>query len=107
MVLAEKSQKPFSGYRWLATALALLVAVVVLASFVTHKDDLVPVHTVTPIRGTIRSAISTNGKVEPVENFEAPAPGATTVLKLLVREGDHDKKGQLLLQLDDADARSQ
>ena len=53
--MAEKSQKPFSGYRWLATALALLVAVVILASFVTHKDDVIPVHKVTPIRGTIRS----------------------------------------------------
>jgi len=107
MVLAEKSQKPFSGYRWLATALALLVAVVILASFVTHKDDVIPVHKVTPIRGTIRSVISTNGKVEPVENFEAHAPAAATVLKLLVREGDHVKQGQLLLQLDDAEARSQ
>jgi len=107
MVLAEKSQKPFSGYRWLATALALLVAVVILASFVTHKDDVIPVHKVTPIRGTIRSVISTNGKVEPVENFEAHAPAAATVLKLLVIEGDHVKQGQLLLQLDDAEARSQ
>jgi HlyD family secretion protein len=107
MVLAEKSQKPFSGYRWLATALALLVAVVVLASFVTHKDDVIPAHKVIPIRGTIRSVISTNGKVEPVENFEAHAPAAATVLKLLVREGDHVKQGQLLLQLDDAEARSQ
>jgi HlyD family secretion protein len=105
--LAEKTQKPFSGYRWLATALALLVAVVVLASFVTHKDEVVPVHTVSPMRGTIRSVISTNGKVEPVVNFEAHAPSATTVQKLLVKEGDHVKKGQLLLQLDDADARTQ
>jgi HlyD family secretion protein len=107
MVLAEKNHKPFSGYRWLWTALALLVAVVVLASFVTRKDDVVPVHTVTPMRGTIRSVISTNGKVEPIENFEAHAPVATTVQKVLVQEGDHVKRGQLLLQLDDSEARSQ
>jgi len=58
-------------------------------------------------RGPIRSLISTNGKVEPIENFEAHAPIATTIKRLLVKEGDHVRKGQLLLQLDDADIRSQ
>ena len=40
-------------------------------------------------------------------NFEAHAPIATTVKRLLVKEGDHVRKGQLLLQLDDADIRTQ
>ncbi len=57
-------------------------------------------------RGPIRSLISTNGKVEPIRNFEAHAPVATTVKRLLVKEGDHVRLGQLLLQLDDADLRS-
>lgn len=58
-------------------------------------------------RGTIRSVVSTNGKVEPIHNFEAHAPIATTVKRLLVKEGDHVRKGQLLLQLDDDDIRTQ
>lgn len=58
-------------------------------------------------RGPIRSVVSTNGKVEPVQNFEAHAPISTTVKLLLVKEGDHVRKGQLLLELDDADIRSQ
>ena len=58
-------------------------------------------------RGPIRSLISTNGKVEPIQNFEAHSPVPTTIKKLLVKEGDHVRKGQLLLQLDDADLRSQ
>ena len=58
-------------------------------------------------RGHIRSLVSTNGKVEPVQNFEAHAPVPTTVKRLLVKEGDHVRKGQLLLQLDDADIRSE
>ncbi len=58
-------------------------------------------------RGPIRSLISTNGKIEPVQNFEAHAPVATTVKRILVKEGDHVRKGQLLLQLDDADIRTQ
>ena len=58
-------------------------------------------------RGPIRSLVSTNGKIEPIQNFEAHAPIATTVKHLLVKEGDHVHKGQLLLQLDDGDIRSQ
>lgn len=58
-------------------------------------------------RGPIRSVVSTNGKVEPIQNFEAHAPISTTVKQLLVKEGDHVRKGQLLLQLDDADIRTQ
>jgi HlyD family secretion protein len=66
-----------------------------------------PVRATTVERGPIRSLISTNGKVEPIQNFEAHAPIATTVEHLLVKEGDRVRKGQLLLQLDDADVRSQ
>jgi HlyD family secretion protein len=65
------------------------------------------VRAVTVQRGPIRSVVSTNGKVEPIQPFEAHAPISTTVKQLLVKEGDHVRKGQLLLQLDDADIRSQ
>ena len=65
------------------------------------------VHVATVERGPIRSLVSTNGKVEPIENFEAHSPIATVVKRLLVKEGDHVRKGQLLLQLDDANIRSQ
>jgi HlyD family secretion protein len=67
----------------------------------------VPVRAATVTRGTIRSVISVNGKVEPLENFEAHAPVSTVVRRVLVKEGEHVKKGQLLLQLDDSEARSQ
>lgn len=65
------------------------------------------VRTTTVVRGPIRSLISTNGKIEPIQNFEAHSPVATTIKRLLIREGDRVRKGQLLLQLDDADLRSQ
>ncbi len=55
----------------------------------------------------IASVISTNGKIEPINNFEAHAPAQATVQKILVKEGDKVKAGQLLLLLDDADARAQ
>jgi len=59
--------------RWLMWAAGIALAVVLLASFMS-RGDVVPVRVATVERGTIRSLISTNGKVEPVENFEAHAP---------------------------------
>jgi HlyD family secretion protein len=93
--------------RWWVTALAILAAVAALAAFVTHHDDSVPVRTAVVEQGNIRSLVSTNGKIEPVNNFEAHAPVSTSVRRVLVKEGDSVKKGQLLLVLDDADARAQ
>jgi HlyD family secretion protein len=88
-------------------ALAIFAAVIVLAAFVSHRDDSVPVRTAVVGQGAIRSLISTNGKIEPVNNFEAHAPVAASVRRVLVKEGDSVKSGQLLVILDDADARAQ
>ena len=107
MTLNQKSPSIFSGSRWLVTALGIVVAVVLLGSFVSRRDDSVPVRAAVVQRGTIRSVVSTNGKVEPLRSLEAHGPLATTVKRVLVSEGDHVKKGQLLLQLDDGDVRTQ
>jgi HlyD family secretion protein len=93
--------------RWWLTSLAILAAGIGLAAFVSHRDDPVQVRTATVDQGTIRSLISTNGKIEPVNNFEAHAPVATSVRRVFVKEGDSVRKGQLLVLLDDADARAQ
>jgi HlyD family secretion protein len=91
------------GRTWLALGALAVVAVIPIFT----RPGPSKVRTTMVERGPIRSLISTNGKVEPVRNFEAHSPVATTVKRLLVREGDHVRQGQLLLQLDDADLRSQ
>jgi len=83
----------------------VLAVLAVLYSYL-HQTPL-KVRATAVQRGPIRSLVSTNGKIEPVQNFEAHAPISTTVKYLLVKEGDHVRKGQLLLQLDDADIRTQ
>ena len=91
---------------WVVWAAGAGGAVIVLASFAA-RDDSVAVYAARVSRGTIRSVISTNGKVEPIHNFEAHAPVGTTVKRVLVKEGDHVRQGQLLVELDAAGARSQ
>jgi HlyD family secretion protein len=93
--------------RWWVTALAILAAIIVLAAFVSHRDDSVPVQTAVVEQSSIRSLVSTNGKIEPVNNFEAHAPVSTSVRRVFVKEGDSVKMGELLVVLDDADARAQ
>jgi HlyD family secretion protein len=91
------------GRTWIVVG---VVAALALIPIFTRPSPL-RVRTTTVERGPIRSLISTNGKVEPIQNFEAHSPVPTTVKRLFVKEGDHVRQGQLLLQLDDADLRSQ
>ena len=97
----NSSAPPRRRWIWIACA---IIALFLLYAY-TRQTPL-KVRAATVERGTIRSVVSTNGKVEPIHNFEAHAPIATTVKRLLVKEGDHVRKGQLLAQLDDDDIRS-
>jgi HlyD family secretion protein len=92
------------GRRWIWFALGALAIVVI---YLYSRQSPLHVRATEVQRGPIRSLVSTNGKIEPRDNFEAHAPIATTVKHILVKEGDHVRKGQLLLQLDDADIRAQ
>jgi len=96
-----------SGRRWWIPALAIIAAVIVLAAFISRRDDGIRVRTAVVEQTAIRSVVSTNGKIEPVNNFEAHSPVSTSVQRVLVREGDAVKAGQLLVVLDDTDARAQ
>jgi len=87
--------------------IALILAVVLLAAFISLRRARVAIRVGTAEVGTITASISTNGKIEPINNFEAHAPVATTVTKLDVQPGDWAKAGQLLMQLQDADAKAQ
>jgi len=91
--------------RWIWVGAAIVLAVILFASFAS-RDDSVPVTVAMASRSTIRSVISTNGKIEPILNFEAHAPIGTTVKRVLVKEGEHVRKGQLLVELDSANAQS-
>jgi HlyD family secretion protein len=92
--------------RWWLFAGGIVLAVILLAAFNSMRGDVLPIRTARVARGDIRSVISTNGKIEPLQNFEAHAPVATTVKRILVKEGDHVKRGQLLIQLDDNEAHT-
>ena len=65
----------------------------------------VPIATVA--REDLTSAITSNGKVEPISPFTARAQFPTFVNKVLASEGQPVRAGQVILTLDASDVRSQ
>jgi HlyD family secretion protein len=92
--------------RW-TIILGLILGAFVLIILLAFRKSEVQVRAAHAYRETITSGISTNGRIEPIQNFEAHAPLATTVKSVTIQQGDWVKSGRLLLQLDDAEARAQ
>ena len=86
------------------TILAVAAAVIFGVRSFTEEKLEVRVSPVT--RENLITTASTNGKVEPVEPFQAHAPFAGVVQKVFVKVGQNVKKGDPLLLLNDADARA-
>jgi HlyD family secretion protein len=84
-----------------------ILAVIGLAAFISQRKGSVPVRTDRVTKQDLVTSISTNGKVEPIENFAPHAPAPTTAKRIYVQEGEQVHAGQLLMQLDDADVRAQ
>jgi HlyD family secretion protein len=91
--------------KWLVIAFPIVVIIALTAAL--SKRSVIPVRAETAQRETISNTVSTNGKIEPVDNFEAHAAGPSVVKKILVKPGQTVQADQLLLQMDDADARAQ
>jgi HlyD family secretion protein len=104
--MARSAQNGPDRRRLLSGIVIAVAALLLFSGWMRLRSTVVPVRAETVMRQDIASVISTNGKIEPVRNFEAHAPAPATVKKILVNEGDRVMAGRLLLQLDDADARA-
>ena len=89
---------------WIA-GLAVLLLVVFLVRRLTRQS--VVVRTAAATYQTISATVSTNGKVEPIDEFQAHAPQPGVIQQIYVQLGQHVQVGTLLLRMDDADARKQ
>ncbi|HEV2576696.1 MAG TPA: efflux RND transporter periplasmic adaptor subunit [Acidobacteriaceae bacterium] len=87
---------------WLWILLAVIVVAVVF--FLMHRKPVVQVRAAQVSRQDLTSTIPTNGKVEPIVDFQAHAPNPGVIARLYVRLGEQVHKGQELLRMDAADA---
>ena len=85
-------------------AAVLLVMVFFLARRLTREE--LPLRVAQASFQPLITTDSTNGKVEPQNNWAAHAPAPGAVKRLYVHAGEQVRKGTLLLALDDADAAS-
>lgn len=95
-----------SSRPWIVTLIILTVIFLAAGGYFYLRPHRIRVSVVKPVRQGVAASITTNGKVEPVHGFEAHAPLAGTIQKILVKEGAQVKAGELLIVLDDARARS-
>ena len=85
------------------SALTVLLILLVSRSLLRERVDV----RVSPVtRENLVSSVPTNGKVEPIEYFQAHAVAPGVVQKVYVQVGDHVRTGDLLLEMNDADARA-
>jgi HlyD family secretion protein len=85
---------------WGILLAVVVLAVVAVRSFTREK---VEIRVAAVNHQNLLSTVSTNGRVEPVEYFQAHAPAPGVVAKLYVDVGQKVKAGDLLVKMDDAD----
>ncbi len=99
-------QRPRRLSRTLIAALSLLGILVVVAIIRSSTREIVAVRVSPVTHENLVSTVSTNGKVEPIREFQAHAPAAGIVEDIYVQVGQRVKAGDLLLRLDDSEAAS-
>jgi HlyD family secretion protein len=101
--MAEEQKR--SGRVWLWIGAGAVLIAVFFSTRAMMREKL-PVRVARVGHQTLVNTVSTNGLVEPVQNYEIHSPLATTVKALYVQPGDAVPAGKLLLELDDMQARA-
>jgi HlyD family secretion protein len=85
---------------------AIFLAIIVLAFVLLRSStrEQVEVRAAAVSHQNLVSSVSTNGKVEPIDEFQAYAPAAGVVAKVYVQVLQKVRTGDLLIKLDDSDA---
>jgi len=99
----ERRTRINRGALWIAAAIALVVIFFGVRRMTREKLPLRVAES--QVQDLIKES-STNGRVEPQQIFEAHAPDATIVKNVYVHVGEQVRPGQLLVALDDTNARA-
>ena len=92
--------------KWFWAGVILVPLLVFMLIAMSGQQPVAEVTAVKASRANLSASISTNGKVEPITPYSIRAQFPTFVEKVLAAEGQQVKRGQLLLVLDAAEART-
>jgi HlyD family secretion protein len=98
--MAENGKSQSRAWLWILLAIVVVVGVFLLM----HRTPEVQIRVARVSHQDLTSTISTNGKVEPIVDFQAHAPNPGTIADLYVHLGEQVHKGEQLLRMDSADA---
>ena len=101
--MAKDSKETNWRWVWLGAAIILVLVFITVRSLTRER---LQVRTVQVTLGSLESTISTNGRVEPVDNFQIHSPISTTVKSVSVMPGDTVVAGKVLIVLDNLEARA-
>jgi HlyD family secretion protein len=102
-MVEERRKRISTSVLWIAAAIAL---VVIFFTVRRATRDKLPLRVAEAQVQDLVKPSSTNGRVEPQQIFPAHAPDATTVKDVYVHVGERVRAGQLLVTLDDTNARA-
>lgn len=86
------------------TGIVLSVVALAIVAIRTFTREVVEIRAAAVTHQNLLSSVSTNGRVEPIEYFQAHAPGPGVVAKIYVDVGQKVKRGDQLIKMDDSDA---
>lgn len=89
--------------RWIGAAIAL---VCVVAAIAVYRQRGTPVQVATVARSAIVQSIAATGRLNAPARMDIGADVSATVLEVRVREGDAVRAGQVLVRLQDSEARA-
>jgi HlyD family secretion protein len=98
MASVPKSNRATHYVVWGASLILVVLAIYAVRSLTREK---VSIRTAQVTYQDLVKSFSTNGKVEPMDDFQAHAPSAGQVQEIYVDLGEKVKAGQLLLKMDD------
>jgi HlyD family secretion protein len=102
--MAEQRTQSRRLWLWVGAAVVVVAVFFLARSLLREK---LQVRAAQADREPLVSTVSTNGKVEPEQNYQFYSPIATTVKQVNVQTGDTVPAGKLLIVLDDVAARAQ
>ncbi|MHB2154545.1 efflux RND transporter periplasmic adaptor subunit [Calditrichota bacterium GD2] len=85
--------------------IVLLIALIIVGNLL-KKDRGIEVLSEKVTRGTVQQKVTGSGQIRPATEVKVSAQVAGKIIRLHVKEGDHVKKGQLLVELDEEKYRA-
>lgn len=101
--MAQERKQSSWRWAWLGAAIILVLVFMSVRSLTRTRLE---VRAAQANHQPINTTISTNGRVEPENNFPLICPISTTVKAVYVQAGDQVAAGKLLMLLDDVQARA-